>query len=168
MSRFHLRLHLSLPSNCTRQKPKIFGFRFSECALRFRVPAPERWQSGLSYLTRNQACPKGYRGFESHPLRHFLGGTFFDNDGQPRTLWRARTASVLVSFGQLLLPQLHCGARRDTSAAQCNAERVPESVKIYAATKPVHGRDPDFRQVLPSSDTHSAFSAPSFVGCAND
>ena len=36
------------------------------------VPAltPERWQSGLSYLTRNQACPKGYRGFESHPLRH--------------------------------------------------------------------------------------------------
>jgi hypothetical protein len=37
---------------------------------RRRSGPPERWQSGLLYLTRNQACPQGYRGFESLPLRH--------------------------------------------------------------------------------------------------
>jgi hypothetical protein len=29
----------------------------------------ERWQSGRMYLIRNQAYPRGYRGFESHFLR---------------------------------------------------------------------------------------------------
>ena len=42
---------------------------FWEVPPTFLRPDPEGWQSGLSYLTRNQACPKGYRGFESHPLR---------------------------------------------------------------------------------------------------
>ncbi len=33
------------------------------------VPA-ERWQSGRMHRTRNAAYLQGYRGFESHPLRH--------------------------------------------------------------------------------------------------
>ena len=38
---------------------------------------PERWQSGRMRLTRNQVCPQGYRGFESHPLRHFIQALVF-------------------------------------------------------------------------------------------
>ena len=54
--------------NCAQ----TFDFRFPIRDLRSSVPASERWQSGLSYLTRNQAYPKGYRGFESLPLRQSL------------------------------------------------------------------------------------------------
>ena len=32
---------------------------------------PERWQSGRLYRTRNAAYGQPYRGFESHPLRHY-------------------------------------------------------------------------------------------------
>ena len=32
----------------------------------------ERWLSGRKHRTRNAAYPQGYRGFESHPLRHQL------------------------------------------------------------------------------------------------
>ena len=49
---------------------ETFGFRFNRRFLPSRLPASERWQSGRLYLTRNQACPQGYRGFESLPLRH--------------------------------------------------------------------------------------------------
>ena len=31
----------------------------------------ERWQSGRMHRTRNAAYLQGYRGFKSHPLRHF-------------------------------------------------------------------------------------------------
>jgi hypothetical protein len=48
---------LSLP---TRQAPQP------------AVDPAERWQSGRMYLTRNQAYVQAYRGFESHPLRHYL------------------------------------------------------------------------------------------------
>jgi hypothetical protein len=55
------------PANLKRE---TFGFRFNRRFLPSRLPASERWQSGRLYLTRNQACPQGYRGFESLPLRH--------------------------------------------------------------------------------------------------
>ena len=55
------------PANLARE---TFGFRFNRRFLPSRLPASERWQSGRLYLTRNQACPQGYRGFESLPLRH--------------------------------------------------------------------------------------------------
>ena len=32
----------------------------------------DRWQRGRMYLTRNQAYVQAYRGFESHPVRHFF------------------------------------------------------------------------------------------------
>jgi hypothetical protein len=51
-------------------RAETFGFRFNRGFLPSRLPASERWQSGRLYLTRNQACPQGYRGFESLPLRH--------------------------------------------------------------------------------------------------
>jgi hypothetical protein len=37
-----------------------------------QLHAPERWQSGRMYLTRNQAWVQIHRGFESHPLRQNL------------------------------------------------------------------------------------------------
>jgi hypothetical protein len=54
-----------------RTRPETFGFRFDALFLPSSLPASERWQSGRLYLTRNQACPQGYRGFESLPLRQF-------------------------------------------------------------------------------------------------
>ena len=52
----------------------------------------ERWQSGRTYRTRNAAYPRGYRGFESHPLRHLLSLSS-DVTPVPRApphRWRAR------------------------------------------------------------------------------
>ena len=46
-----------------------FRLPFSELRPTLPRSEPERWQSGRLYLTRNQACPQGYRGFESLPLR---------------------------------------------------------------------------------------------------
>ena len=50
---------------------KTFCFRFGGALPNFPRSHTERWQSGLSHLTRNQECSQGHRGFDSHPLRHF-------------------------------------------------------------------------------------------------
>lgn len=34
-------------------------------------PWLEGWLSGLRHLIRNQTCGQPYRGFDSHPFRHF-------------------------------------------------------------------------------------------------
>ena len=43
-------------------------------------PSAERCQSGRSGRSRKPLCSQGYRGFESHPLRHL----FFDLVGRPK------------------------------------------------------------------------------------
>jgi formylglycine-generating enzyme required for sulfatase activity len=93
---------------CQVEVNASLGFYFSVSLGKLSPRETERWQSGLTRLTRNQVWPKGHRGFESHPLRHLpilapldrgrQSGLFIfiDNDFQNR-----RKNFRIFRFGQI-------------------------------------------------------------------
>ncbi len=113
--------------------------------------APERWQSGLLYLTRNQACPQGYRGFESHPLRQLKsrwarpgGSTNRTSCGTPmrpitwpsrgtRDSWPWRSATVEIRLSSTTRMRISRPKRRLVNSSQgqrgVGAKMLPDVAK---------------------------------------
>ena len=90
----------------------------------FRVrPALERWLSGRKHRTRNAAYLEGYRGFESHPLRHCLHPSH----------WRDLSKSLSGSIGPIAPSSLVEGDQAMTAASPLNGNTDH--------ARPTHSRD---------------------------